>query len=587
MKALNHRKRHVPPGPCGLWFQAQQQLSKQSNLGGNSHDRRSWSSASGASSNNHGSQHEGSTFSETNRHSSDDQQPQRTIGMEDMSFSPAWTAAQQELELIAPYLPPTMSHPTDRYRQLRHYTANEYALLFEVERGDHDSFEVGRPPLVSKKILVMVDNVESHIHHNIWTVELKDETSCRIKAWMEPTLVQQQLQQMNTIIRPGVVWQLDRVGIIFSRVEERIERMLLIRGSAIKQVWTPEQAQHDNGRPQEKSPERHGSFLEWLEKRKALPLIDQHEEENMDEPDCPEDDPEDYVADATSTRNRVSQGDSLGLPAPRRLMGEEDEDEDRFEPKSQTALLGQHQIIASSSSPWSQAQIPPPTEQRDSPTAAASEQPTVVPTLATENDMDTQEVSLFSLSARSQQGAPPSRSGLSAQPPLPSELTPSGSNRPAVSPVYERVASKKQANITSSTSKCRRSPKSSQRSPVMTVATLKEAASDVNIWKSMLEDDDDNDESSAQDESDGQSSADLISQPHTNNTETVKIQHTIPSIQEGIVVEEGSKFADDSDGDDFASSSILAEAPSMFQNASFSNIDLGAFDEDDDDEDDD
>ena len=353
MKAANHRKRHVPPGPCGIWFQAQVQLSIQ-----NSHERdnpfTTNKSGSGSRRKSSSSQQECSMRGPGN---SQDDQSQRSLVIDDMSFSLAWTAAQQELNLVTPYLPPTLSSPADRHRLLRPHIPSEYALLFELQRGDHESFLEASS--ISKTILAMVVNVESHIHHNIWTVELKDETSS-IKAWMEPTLVQQQLRQTNTIIRPGVVWKLDRVGMIFVREEEeRIERMLLLRGSAIQQVWTPEQVTQNHG---EDTPEQQKAFLDWLERRKALPLGDIDDDgENDDDQDCPEPDEADYP-------DRADEAATLGHMIPRRLA--EEEDEAQFEASNLSGVLGR-QPVAPTKEPTRQPQS---NEPRDLPSASVPTQ---------------------------------------------------------------------------------------------------------------------------------------------------------------------------------------------------------------------
>jgi hypothetical protein len=56
--------------------------------------------------------------------------------------------------------------------------------------------------------------------------------------------------------------------------EERLERMLLISGAEIQKVWTPEQAKQ-----QESSPQSQRRFLDWMEKRKALPSALEEEED--------------------------------------------------------------------------------------------------------------------------------------------------------------------------------------------------------------------------------------------------------------------------------------------------------------------
>jgi hypothetical protein len=273
-KATNQRKRHVPPGPCGIWFQTQQQLSKNTGGAALSEDRH----------------RNNSTSANTSSHPWPDAHAVGKASPDDMSFSPAWTCMQQELQIITPYLPPTFT-PQQRYQQLRPHMPRQNVLLWEIAKGDHDF-------VVHECLLVLVHSVESHIHHNIWTVELQDETGVTLRAWMEPKFVQDQLQQPqeSSPIRPGVVWMLRKVGMIIvpHEPEERLERMLLISGAEIQKVWTPEQAKQ-----QDSSPQSQRRFLDWMEKRKALPSALQEEEDAGSKEDHgpEEEEPQDYEKD--------------------------------------------------------------------------------------------------------------------------------------------------------------------------------------------------------------------------------------------------------------------------------------------------
>ena len=237
-KASNHRKRHFPPGPCGIWFQTQQQLSSSKKGNDPTEDQ------------NLPSQPDANTPSDK---------------VEDMSFSPAWSSMQQALNIVTPYLPTWQTDSKQRFEVLRPHVPSQYVLLWEILQGKHD-FTVDDP----NRLLVLVHSVESHIHHNIWTVELKDETGVTIRAWMEPKYVQEQIlsqHQEQSTIRPGVVWMLRKVGMIVVQDEEqeKVERMLLISGKQIERIWTPEEASQKEGDAVSQK-----EFLDFMEKRKAI-----------------------------------------------------------------------------------------------------------------------------------------------------------------------------------------------------------------------------------------------------------------------------------------------------------------------------
>jgi hypothetical protein len=160
--------------------------------------------------------------------------------MEDVRFSPAWKSMMVSLHLKSPDEIQAGMTIQQRYEILRSSLPPEYVLLFEILRGDHDLC-VQEP---STRLLVLVRSVESHIHHNIWTVELQDESGATIRAWIEPKFVQEQMKEQVglSMIRPGVAWMLRKVSIIVvsNDQEEKVERMLLISGKHVEQAWTPE-----------------------------------------------------------------------------------------------------------------------------------------------------------------------------------------------------------------------------------------------------------------------------------------------------------------------------------------------------------
>ena len=242
MKASNHRKRHNPAGPAGVWYSAQQQLRARKNqqgMGIGSHRKSS----------RHGSSMEQDETNDTltndidnddivqfRQHMAESQQP----SLEDVTFSPVWASMMQSLGLTSPHIPSHLSLE-QRYRLLRPHFPSNYVLLYEIVRGEHD-FCVANE---DTRLLVLVHDVSSHIHHNIWTVELQDESGATVKAWMEPKHVQEQMEEHQglSMIRPGVVWMLNKVSMIAvpNEQEEKVERMLLVSGRHVEQIWTPEQ----------------------------------------------------------------------------------------------------------------------------------------------------------------------------------------------------------------------------------------------------------------------------------------------------------------------------------------------------------
>ena len=186
-----------------------------------------------------------------------------------MTMSPSWASMQQDLGLATPYIDQLLesyhngctsfNHRSNggdggcddddddddvdgdphfdskrRYNLLRPYMPNRFLLLFEIVRGQYDlgfggeinkinttgddaNGEYGTSDNLDDDyiyrsdetaLVVLVQSVQSSIHNNIWTVELTDETGSAIRAWIEPSFIQQQLQisaglgQMNASSEP-------------------------------------------------------------------------------------------------------------------------------------------------------------------------------------------------------------------------------------------------------------------------------------------------------------------------------------------------------------------------------------------------
>lgn len=264
----------------------------------------------------------------------DDDATVAAAALADISISPAWNLMQRDLGITTPYLQPWMINMTThdgsggefqselkrRYQLLRPHVPKRFLLLYEIVRGHHDlgfgslshdenhngnngcdrrmdedvDSQFGPPKFVHQSdapaLVVLVQSVESSIHHNIWTVELTDETGATVRAWMEPSFIHVQLQSScrhqddpsskeggTFIIRPGVVWLLRKVsimpvvasarGVLTITGNGRLERMLLVSEQHIAKAWTPEIAiideTKDTGDEQQK-------YLDWMQKRRDL-----------------------------------------------------------------------------------------------------------------------------------------------------------------------------------------------------------------------------------------------------------------------------------------------------------------------------
>ena len=234
-KDSHHRKRHNPAGPAGVWYSAQEKQRKQNQLGSVSSHQ---SEGQGSSIVQDGVNNvEGSGISANVQ--------SQTPALGNVGFSPVWTKMKEELGLATPQIPSGLSLE-QRHRLLRQYKPSNYVLLYEIFRGDHE-LGVSRP---DTRLLVLIHDVSSHIHHNVWTVELHDESGATIRAWMEPKYVQEQMKEHQgvSMIRPGVVWMLNKVSMIAvpDDQEEKVERMLLISKRHVEKVWLPEQAKRED-----------------------------------------------------------------------------------------------------------------------------------------------------------------------------------------------------------------------------------------------------------------------------------------------------------------------------------------------------
>lgn len=514
-----------------------------------------------------------------------------------------------------------------------------FVLLLEIQRGDHDQFGLSSNSSSSSSnaetsLLVLVSTVESHIHHNIWTVELKDETGAAIKAWVEPSLVQQQLQQPleSSIIRPGVVWRLRQFGMVLLErqdddddddhdEEERLERMLLIGGSAIEKVWTPEQ-QQKNQQEETDTPRRQRQFLDWMERRKALPLIHtpseesssasasgsaDMEEEDEEEEDGPPDEEKEYDSISRNPRrngfggNFEEQMEGSHLPTPtnhpENANDDSEEDEEQFEPRGRHSVGGlwnatsailpssrQHSCSLAvsqsqlSSRPatqdfthnsWSRPRLEEVTEETCLPTTSLN---------ANRGTSNYDGASSTQLTAATSQDIVQLPSLEASKIREPQDTT--RSEKPVRSRQEQEVLVEKtqinEENGDAAETQLERRPRrsKSQMSPMATA--WKASSQNSSYWNSMLDEDD------RSDDDDGNTENRL--RQGVERAELSETTERLLSTEPPRESEDSDKDADSDEAGGIGTKS--AETTSMFDACNFGNMDLAAFSDDDDDEDD-
>jgi hypothetical protein len=288
-KARLHRKRHVPVGPAGVWFQTNHRRhqhptgvgtstclsrkDKRNEARSNSEDldeeellaivdgaspslRRSPSYSADA----HGSS-QGSG-------SRDDKQSSATSGGLSLC-SPAWMCMQCDLGLVLPAIPVGVPvSEAERCTIMRKCLPSHYRLLPELVHRDGTEWRMR-----DRKVLVLVQAIQS-LTDNLWTVKVTDETLASLTAWIQPALVRQEQQrQQPKYVRPGLVWQLSDPTTILVGSDahnhhhldggeegNNLERMLLVSEDTIERVWTPSQAKSVSDE----------TFVAWLEQRNVL-----------------------------------------------------------------------------------------------------------------------------------------------------------------------------------------------------------------------------------------------------------------------------------------------------------------------------
>ena len=303
-KATKHRKRHTIPGPAGILWSSSHPDEKSSHVrGGGGEEDEGLTQQPLFSNNRNGDiSNDGDSKNKRNK---------KNRGHHHDISPHAWSTMQQSLEIVTPYLPShTQGDIKRRYELLRPHLPSNCVLLLEILRGKHDvKMTKDSDDLF---LCVWVESIdETNSHHGVFTVELRDETGAKIRAWIEPKFVKAELQKgaqnddKNSekskssmgVVRTGVVWMLRNVSMIVfknnnnnsntnnndnnnnnnnnnigrSSLSSSITRMLVVSENNIKEVWTPEQHMAQT-QPNEEddSPEAQRKYLDWMEKRKAL-----------------------------------------------------------------------------------------------------------------------------------------------------------------------------------------------------------------------------------------------------------------------------------------------------------------------------
>ena len=272
-KSKTRRKRHIPPGPAGVWYQAKQHIAA-----GNTRSKATTSATN--DDDNNDNDDDDALYNSTDKHASSRRRypgNHEPLPAPDVTIHPAWMLMQLQLpRLLTPYLPPYAT-TAQRYASLRPVVPNEYIFLPELLPDDTPLTALSPTKTFddeqdSPKLVVLVHAVHSHASCD-WTAELHDETGTAILAWIAPSLVMKERDTPDKV-RAGVVWCLQGLSILptmtnttgsnrgntSSSGTNLIEsKCLLVQEASIIQYWVA---------PKEVSPR---VYLDWMQKRHALP----------------------------------------------------------------------------------------------------------------------------------------------------------------------------------------------------------------------------------------------------------------------------------------------------------------------------
>ena len=286
-RAKRHRKRHVPVGPAGLWFQQQQQKSSKPGTGA--------PAQAGSNTTSTGTQKDDDDENDVYKIGVKEPPHRRQELTKPSSFySPAWTTMQIDYRWTTPSIPANVQSVEERAKLIRPHAPMSFWLISEIK----DRLDAAKEwNVLDKNLMVLVEDVHEH-HWLLWTVTLTDETGAKIHAWIDPNMVQEEQKHYfsangggnqnskkgddgsiaKRYIQVGYVWHLVGCSVMLKqRTEEEMEedgpsenrspeeesspeRMLLIGSHNIKSVWTPDDLNHVDDE----------KYVAWMEQRNTI-----------------------------------------------------------------------------------------------------------------------------------------------------------------------------------------------------------------------------------------------------------------------------------------------------------------------------
>jgi hypothetical protein len=298
-KATKHRKRHIPVGPAGIWFQSTLHPIASRPGVDDRGQKRPLNSGDGKE------EEEEDTAMKPADFMVEDPRLSRHHPSSDYFLSPAWTSAHCTLHLVTPSLS-SLRNVTQRVSILRRHLPRQYVLFSDLSSSE---------PLVGSswkmsstdRLLCQVLSVRSDQSGTI--ARLRDETGSLFSAWISPALVRAEATAplrarsdhsdfgdgAKTIyLRQGMVWLLHNCTLQLvdvspshcdpldheydsdddsdwidnserggtRRLRSSWERMLLVGESNLIQAWSNSNAdQMDTA-----------DYIAWLEARNSLTM---------------------------------------------------------------------------------------------------------------------------------------------------------------------------------------------------------------------------------------------------------------------------------------------------------------------------
>lgn len=246
LQSKRHRKRLIPPGPAGLWFQMQQSSSDTTNRIAGPKNGKNQEAQPEEEDDDETSKDESALEYHQHHHHSILSSLSSSTSMKQANYSPAWTAAHVELGFVTPAIPTNKSDINSRnddpFQILRPFVPPAYALLRDIIK-DTDAGGWKNHPLLLLLQSLAIHTMTANDH--LWTIILSDETMTdTITAWIQPSLVRLE-QKDNRQLRPGNILMLQHCSFHFIQHQERL--MLIAKENILRCFTTTdsEQLPHD------------------------------------------------------------------------------------------------------------------------------------------------------------------------------------------------------------------------------------------------------------------------------------------------------------------------------------------------------